>query len=435
MKKLIKKFIPKELLLVYHYLLALLATVYYGFPAKKMIVIGVTGTKGKTSAINFIWSCLSAGGDKVGIISTANIRIGEKEFLNKYHMTMPGRFAIQGLMSQMVKEGCKYCLVETTSEGLKQYRHVGVYYNVALFTNLYPEHLQSHEGSFEKYKEMKGRMFESLYTTKKVIDGKEVEKTIIVNNDDENSDYFYSFKADKKLTFGIKNKADVMATNIKETKEGVDFTLGDKDFKLSILGKFNVYNALPAIEIARLFGINDEDISKGLMNLKTIPGRMEKIEEGQNFTVVVDYAHEKQSFTNVLETANNMREAGAKIIITLGAEGGGRDKAKRPIMGELAAKMADYIVVMSVDPYDDDPKEILEDIAISAEKNGKIRGENLFVIEDRREGINKALSLAKENDIVLVTGKGAEQSMIIGGKKSYWDDRLVVREELKKIIK
>ena len=226
-----------------------------------------------------------------------------------------------------------------------------------------------------------------------------------------------------------------MATNIKETKEGVDFTLGDKDFKLSILGKFNVYNALPAIEIARLFGINDEDISKGLMNLKTIPGRMEKIEEGQNFTVVVDYAHEKQSFTNVLETANNMREAGAKIIITLGAEGGGRDKAKRPIMGELAAKMADYIVVMSVDPYDDDPKEILEDIAISAEKNGKIRGENLFVIEDRREGINKALSLAKENDIVLVTGKGAEQSMIIGGKKSYWDDRLVVREELKKIIK
>jgi len=179
MKKLIKKFIPKELLLVYHYLLALLATVYYGFPAKKMIVIGVTGTKGKTSAINFIWSCLSAGGDKVGIISTANIRIGEKEFLNKYHMTMPGRFAIQGLMSQMVKEGCKYCLVETTSEGLKQYRHVGVYYNVALFTNLYPEHLQSHEGSFEKYKEMYPYVLENFETAKKYIFPEEFIKNFL----------------------------------------------------------------------------------------------------------------------------------------------------------------------------------------------------------------------------------------------------------------
>ena len=158
---------------------------------------------------------------------------------------------------------------------------------------------------------------------------------------------------------------------------------------------------------------------------------MEKIDEGQNFTVLVDYAHERESITNVLQTANNMKILGTKTIILLGAEGGGRDKAKRPIMGELAAKMADYVIVSNVDPYEDDPKQILEDIAISCEKFGKIRGQNLFVIEDRKQGIKKSLELAKINDVVLITGKGAEQSIVIGGKRSAWDDRKIVREELK----
>ncbi len=143
-EKTFKKLLPKGLVLLYHYLVAISATLYCGFPSKKMIVIGVTGTKGKTSTINFIWACLTAGGYKTGIISTANIRIGGKEFLNKYHMTMPGRFTIQKLMAQMVKDGCKFCIVETTSEGIKQYRHIGVYYDIAIFTNLSPEHLESH---------------------------------------------------------------------------------------------------------------------------------------------------------------------------------------------------------------------------------------------------------------------------------------------------
>ena len=434
MKKLLKKLLPEKFVLLYHYLVAVFATLYYGFPSKKMIVIGVTGTKGKTSTINFIWSCLMAGGYKTGIISTANIRIGEKEFLNKYHMTMPGRFTIQKLMAQMVKNGCKFCIVETTSEGIKQYRHVGVYYDIAVFTNLSPEHLESHGGSFEKYKQMKAKMFAALSSHKKVIDGKRIEKIIIANKDSEHADYFLNFKSDKKITFAINNKADYVANNIQETNTGVSFEVGKVIFKIGILGKFNVYNALPAIIICRLFDISDDLIAKGLLNLQIIPGRMEKIDQGQNFTVLVDYAHEKESITNILKTANNMKKAGAKVIILLGAEGGGRDKAKRPIMGELAAKMADFVIVSNVDPYDDDPKQILEDIAIASEKFGKIRNQNLFVIEDRRLGIRKSLSLAKTNDIVLITGKGAEQSIIIGGKKFTWDDREVAKEELKQIL-
>ena len=430
MKKFLRKLLPEKLVLVYHYFMALFATLYYGFPSKRMIVIGVTGTKGKTSTINFMWSCLTAGGYKTGIISTANIRIGEKEFLNKYHMTMPGRFTIQKLMAHMVKNGCKFCIVETTSEGIKQYRHIGVYYDIAVFTNLSPEHLDAHGGSLETYKQMKAKMFAVLSSHKKIIAGKEITKIILANKDSKYADYFLNVKADKKITFAINNTADYVADNIQETNAGVSFEVDKVVFKIGILGRFNVYNALPAIIISCLAGVSNHLIARGLLELETIPGRMEKIDEGQNFTVLVDYAHERESITNILQTANGMKKTGAKVIILLGAEGGGRDKAKRPIMGELSATMADYAIVSNVDPYEDDPKQILEDIAVSAEKFGKMRDQNLFVIEDRRLGIRKALSLAKANDIVLITGKGAEQSIVIGGKRLAWDDRKIVREEL-----
>lgn len=434
MKRLLKKFLPNWSIALYHLLLAKFAALYYGFPSRRMVVIGVTGTKGKTSTINFIWSCLTAGGHKTGIISTANIRIGEKEFLNSYHMTMPGRFVVQKLMAQMVKEGCTYCLVETTSEGIKQYRHVGVQYDMGIFTNLSPEHLQSHGGSFEKYKQAKEQMFKTLARHAKMLGGKRIEKVIIANNDSEHATDFLRHRADKKITFGVSNKADYEARNIQETDKGVRFTVTDVDFTISILGKFNAYNALPAIIVSRLVGVSDENIAKGLENLSIIPGRMEIIREGQGFTVIVDYAHEKESMTNVLHTASALKTEGARTIVLLGAEGGGRDKAKRPIMGELSAELADYVVVSNVDPYDDDPKEILEDIATSAEKFGKVRGQNLFVIEDRTLGIRKALTLAKDGDVVLITGKGAEQSMVVGGKNVPWDDRRVVRAELQKLL-
>ncbi len=434
-KSKIKKLIPERLISFYHFCLAALAAFYYGFPSKKMIVIGVTGTKGKTSAVNFIWSVLNAAGFKTGLIGTANIRIGDIEMLNKYHMTMPGRFILQGLLKKMVRAGCRYCVVETTSEGIKQWRHFGIFYDIAIFTNLSPEHLSSHGNSFEKYKAAKGEMFAALAKNdRKIINGKKIEKIIIANFDNSHKDYYLSFWADKKITYGI-NGGDFIAEQIKNTPDGLEFFIGVDKYDINILGNFNVYNALPAIIIGSLVGISNSKIQEGLKNLKIIPGRMEKINEGQNFLVFVDYAHEKEGMSAVLDTVRDIAGGNGKVIVLLGAEGGGRDKAKRPVLGEIAAKKADFMVISNVDPYEDDPKEICEDIARAAEKFGKIMGENLFVIEDRREGIKKTLSLVDKNDVVLITGKGAEQSIIIGGKRYPWDDRIIVREEINKLLK
>ncbi len=418
----------------YHFCVAALAAFWYGFPSKKMIVIGITGTKGKTSAANFIWSVLNAADFKTGLIGTANIRIGDIEMLNKYHMTMPGRFILQKLLKRMAGAGCKYCVVETTSEGIKQWRHFGIFYDIAVFTNLSPEHLPSHGNSFEKYKGAKGEMFAAVAKKGcKIIDGKKIEKIIIANRDNPHAGYYLGFWADKKITFGVEG-GDFTAKNIHNTLEGLEFSVNDVSFKINILGKFNVYNALPAIAIGSVFGVPNERIREGLKSLKNIPGRMEKINEGQSFLVFVDYAHEKEGMTAVLETAREVvSENNGKVIMLSGAEGGGRDKAKRPVLGEIAGKYADFIIVSNVDPYEDDPKEICEDIAVAAEKFGKTRGKDLFVIEDRREGIGKAISLASKNDIVLITGKGSEQSIVIGGKRYPWDDRVIVREELNKL--
>jgi len=449
LKSKIKKLMPEQLVSFYHFCLAVLATFYYGFPSKKMVVIGITGTKGKTSAANFIWSVLTAGGYKAGLIGTINIRIGEIEMINKYHMTMPGRFILQKTLKQMLDAGCEYCIVETTSEGIKQWRHYGIFYDLAVFTNLSPEHLQSHGGSFERYKAAKGKIFAALTeNSHKIIKGKKIEKIIIANGDNPHADYYLSFQADKKITYGVEDVSafsakladsagkDFSAREIKNTPNGLEFSVKSDRYQINILGRFNVYNALPAIIIGSMLGIGFDKIKEGLKNLKIIPGRMEKIDEGQNFLIFVDYAHEKESMNAALSAAEDLLDKNkGKIIVLLGAQGGGRDRAKRPALGEISAKKADFVIVSNDDSYEDDPKEIAEDIARAAEKFGKTREKNLFVIEDRRKGISKALSLANKNDVVLITGKGAEQSIITGGKHYPWDDRIVVREELNKWLK
>ncbi len=432
MKKLLRKLIPENALLQYHRAMAWVAALVYGFPAKKLIVIGVTGTKGKTTTANFVWSVLMAGEIKTGIITTANIRIGNQEVMNKYHMTMPGRFVIQKQLRRMVQEGCWVAIVETTSEGLKQYRHTGVYYDIGVFTNLTPEHLRSHHNNFDEYREMKGRMFAAISAHKKCIGGEEVEKVIVANADSEHAAYYLGFKADKKITYSLDANSDLQGSALNETKDGVDFTAGSFTYHINILGGFNVINALPAIAIAKHLGVKEELIAQGLQNMKLIPGRMEVIDEGQDYKVIVDYAHEKESMSRVLAAGRGIAGVTGKVIVLLGAEGGGRDKNKRAHMGELVGKLADYVVVSNVDPYEDDPTEIVEDIARVAEANGKTRAQDLFVIEDRRAGIAKALSLASAGDVVLITGKGAEQSIVIGGISAPWDDRNVVREELQK---
>ncbi len=443
------------MLSAYHYCMARLAAMWYGFPSRRMVVIGVTGTKGKTTAANFIWAVLEAAGKPAGLLSTAVIRIHDRQMLNPYHMTMPAPFTLQRFLREMADEGCTYCVVETTSEGLAQWRHAGIWYDFAVLTNLSPEHIDSH-GSFEAYRAAKGKLFASLMKhPQKRVEGEEVPRIALLNNDSEHRDFFLRFPVEHVATFGLGRGpsprwdsgeagqsgllprgggADYVAEDIAPGLRGVTFRVKGTHYALHMLGEFNVRNALPAIAIGEMLGISPATIAQGLASLHTIPGRMETIDEEQSFGVIVDYAHEGVSMEAALTTARRLVKKGKRVIVLLGAEGGGRDKAKRPLMGECAGRLADYVVVTNVDPYDDDPGEIIEDIVEAAEAAGKVRGKNVFAIEDRREGIRKALSLAEKGDMVCITGKGAEQSIIIKGECALWDDRLVVREELRRLL-
>ncbi|HUX35700.1 MAG TPA: UDP-N-acetylmuramyl-tripeptide synthetase [Candidatus Paceibacterota bacterium] len=436
MKKIIKSLAPHFLISFYHWFLAYLGAFVYGFPSKKMVVIGVMGTRGKTSTANFIWSILNAAGEKAGLTGTANIRVGAEEQLNIYHMTMPGRFFLQRFLKKMADAGCKYAIIETPSEGVEQFRHKGIFYDVAVLTTLYPEYLAVHNWDFERCKKMHLKVFEELNgQPRKIVDGKKIPKIIVVDSDNDDKDLFLKPPADKKITYGLKAGSDLTATSVKAENGIISFEVNGEKYELGTKGSFNVSNALGAIAVGSALGIDKEYIKKGLKDLSLVPGRMEKIDEGQNFDVFVDYAHDGPSMAAALKAVEEIKKPGAKTTVILGAEGGGRDKKKRPVMGKLAGEKSDYVVVTDTDPYDDDPMEIINDIAAAAEAAGKSRNKNLFAIPERREGIRKALNLAEAGDIVLITGKGAEQSMIIGGKTSKWDDRDVVRQELKKILK
>lgn len=430
----IKKKIPDFIKMPGHFLRSNIAAFTYDFPAKKMIIVGVTGTKGKTSTANFVWSVLHAGGYKTGLISTAIFRFGTDEEINPYHMTMPDAFIIQKNLKRMREKGIEIVVIEMTSEGMKQYRHAGIPIDIAIFTNLTPEHLPSHKNNFEVYKKAKAKLFESLSKKPKKLRNAIVPRSIIANKDSEHADYYLQFAADKKLTYGIKN-GDIRATEITSEEVGVSFKALDEKFKISIFGGFNVYNALPAMIVGTILHIPNEDIKKGLASLAVIPGRMEEINEGQDFTLFVDYAHEPVSMNAVLSAAEEMKKEHSKIIILFGAEGGGRDTRKRLPMAELSAQRADYVIVTDVDSYDDDPQKIIDDVAGMVELSGKTRNKNLFAILSRKEAIEKALSLAQKGDIVLITGKGAEQAMITNHGAIPWNEREIVRTLLKDKIK
>ena len=435
-KKVVQPIIPKSLINFFHYTESIAAAQKYKKPSEKMIVIGIVGSKGKTTTANMLWSILSADGHKVGLIGTANIRYGNREEMNPYHMTMPGAFVMQKILAKMANMKCKYVIMEVPSEGQTQYRHVGINFDVLLFTNVTKELMAAHDFSMETLHKHNKRVFKRLtHSKRKTIDLARTPKMIIANIDNKHAKDYLIFQADKKLTFGTKADADYKLENIEDTKNGISFDINGANYKAKILGKINAINAAGAIATASALGANKKAINAGLSKLPTIPGRMEVIEGKQPFTVVVDYAHEQASMNALMESAKDMKPKGAKVITLLGAEGGGRDSAKRPEMGEICAKGSDIIILSNVDPYEDDPMDIINDIKKGALKAGAKEGKSMFIIPDRREGIRKALELAKKDDLVLITGKGAEQSIVIGGKSSPWDDRKVVKEELNAIYK
>jgi UDP-N-acetylmuramoyl-L-alanyl-D-glutamate--2,6-diaminopimelate ligase len=400
MKEFLKKFLPSFALSFYHFILAFLGALIYGFPSKKLILIGVTGTNGKTTTTEMIASIFEKAGKKIALLNSIRFKIGEKEEINKLRMTMPGRFFIQRFLKTAAKEGCEFAILEVTSEGIKQHRHRFLDFKVAVFTNLAPEHIEAH-GSFEKYREAKGKFFQAT---------KEIH---VINVEDKNSDYFLKFPAKRKITYGLKT-GDI---NLKNTK-----------IKLKIPGEFNLYNALAAISVAISQGIDKDFAIKVLEEFKGVPGRMEEV-ISKPFKVIVDYAFTPNALEKVYQTlrTSNFQLPNSKLICVLGACGGGRDKWKRPVLGELAANYCDEVIVTNEDPYDEDPWQIIEQVASGTK--GKARK-----ILDRREAIKAALKLAKEGDIVVITGKGCEPSICVaGGRKIPWDDRKVVKEEFQKI--
>ena len=433
MKRVLKKILPARLLFAWHRGKASLAAFLNGYPSDRMIIVGVTGTKGKSSAANFIWAGFMGAGVETALLATANIRIGKEESLNHYHMTMPSPFVIQRFLRRAFAAGCTAAVIETTSEGILQRRHKGINYDILVFTNLTPEHIRSH-GSFENYRRAKQTIFRELTGgRRKYISGRSIPKAVVANMDSPEAKHFLEFPADKKLTYAVQNeKADIVGRDVREDAEGTSFAAMGEPVRLKLLGSFNASNALPAFAAGAVLGLPAREVRRGVEGLAIIPGRMEVLARSP-YMVIVDYAHEKESMTALLTTAKKLAGRG-RVIVLLGAEGGGRDHAKRPIMGEVVARLADYVVVSNVDPYEENPASIIRDIAESAAERGKAEGATLFSIQDRREGIRKALRLARPGDIVLITGKGAEQSMIIGRRRIPWDDRIVVREELAKMV-
>lgn len=441
-KRLLRKILPPAALQTYHLALAHLAAFRYGFPSRDMIVVGVTGTNGKSSTTSFLGQLLVAAGKHVGWTSTASFFVDGSEEVNATKMTMLGRFRTQAYLRRMKDAGCTYAIVETSSQGLSQYRHVGINYDVAVFTNLTPEHIEAH-GGFEAYKKAKGVLFtHTRRGVHKILQGRCIRKIAVVHADDPHAPYFLGFGLEYQYAFGRNPKAleeasrighttPLLVTDVVLTAQGSTFSVDGHPFSVSCPGDFQVQNIVTAIVTARALGIEWEVLQKGAKGLVAVPGRLESIREGQPFAVFVDYAYEPAALEAVMKAIALFPHK--RLIQVTGSAGGGRDVVRRDQIGRLVGKGADLMIITNEDPYDDPPEQIVSDVAKGAYAVGKKEGETVFSILDRREAIRKALELAMPGDVVLVAGKGSEPVMAVeGGKLIPWDDREVVREELRR---
>ena len=405
----VKKFIPKSVFEffqpTYHRLLAWGGAMRYGFPSQNMKLIGVTGTKGKSTMVYMITKILEESGAKVAAIGSLGFKIKDKEWPNTLKQTMPGRFRLQKFLSEAKRASCDFVVLEVTSEGIKQYRHLGIKFDTAVFVNIHREHLENH-GSFENYIIAKQKLFEA---TKHVH---------VLNADETRIADFDKFPAEKKITFGI-NHGDIRASDVLATESESEFKVNGQAVHMKIGGVFNILNALGAWAVASVYSTEPAIIAKALSEISNIPGRLEFIQK-KPFAVVVDYAHTPDSLETVYKT---LKPANGRLIVVLGSCGGGRDKWKRPEFGMIADIFADEIILTDEDPYEEDPQKIIIDI-----QQGIKRIDHVEVIMDRKEAIGRAIEIAREGDVVVITGKGSEVSMAIAGnQKIPWSDRDIAR--------
>lgn len=424
------------LISAYHYVLAFLAAIRYGFPSRSMVVIGVTGTKGKTTVCNLVAELLTLAGKEVCMATTVNFRIKDRLWENTTRQTMLGRTALQRFLARAEQEGCTYAIVETSSEGILQHRERFINYRTAAITNLFPEHLDRH-GGLENYKAAKLKLFKQV--------ARRADGVGVYNLSDAHAEYFlaapvktkFGFRVDESSPPTLRGEASGVkevftAENIRLSDNRTEFTVADKNFTTSLIGKFNTANVLCAITIARAEGISWEKIVEAVPRLSPIRGRMEILDQGQPFRVVIDYAYDPNGLLAALEAARVFRPG--RVIVLTGIAAGHRDRWQREAMGEVADRGADLIVITTDDPYEEDPAKIVDQVASGALKNPKRKlGENIFKVVDRKQAIEKALSLASPGDLVLLAGKGGETAMKVGGKKVGWDEAAAAKEALQKM--
>lgn len=431
------KAILKKLKFLYHLIFNYTINILIGRPSESLIVIGITGTKGKTSTVYTLYQTLVKLGLKVGLTSSVYSSNGIELSKNKIRNSMPGRGQIHILMREAKNNGATVFIVEVTSEGLAQNRHRGIHFDSVIITNLYPEHLEAH-GGFENYKKAKGLLFQSFEKSQsKTINSKIIEPLSWVNQDDEHKEYYRNLTTKQVSSTGKSSQSNLQMLSINSDQNGLDFNYQDnntgENYKVTtpVLGEFMGYNLLFVIGIAKWLGYDYKSINKVLNNLNDIPGRMNKV--ATNPTIFVDYAHIPEALEKVYQTINtSFKSKNSKTIAILGSCGGGRDTWKRSPMGKVAGQMNDYIIITDEDPYDENPQAIIDEVFSGVLKAGKIENQNAWRITSRREAFQKAIDLAQKEDIIIITGKGSEASIMRGNRfKENWNDT----EEILKLLK
>ncbi|MDO9464470.1 MAG: UDP-N-acetylmuramoyl-L-alanyl-D-glutamate--2,6-diaminopimelate ligase [bacterium] len=402
-------------------ILPVIADTFYNYPSNRMSIIGVTGTNGKTTTTYFIDQIFRKAGHKTGIIGTINYQIGDR--IIPAVNTTPDPIQLRALLNQMLEVNTEIAVMEVSSHAIAQRRIAGIEFDTCIFTNLTPEHLDYHE-TFGKYQDTKLQLFEQMGKSSK----KNTAKKAIINIDDPVSRRFFDVCQVDIITYGLNTNASVYATDIRSTLNGSCFKLriGSEsiEVKINLTGKYNIYNALAATSAALAFGLSLDEIKSGLESLKSVPGRFEKITTDAGFCIIVDYAHTPDGMKQVLSTA---RDLTPNRIITVFGCGGDRDRLKRPQMGRISSELSDYTIITSDNPRTEDPMKIIEEIIQGIKDTSSSA---LEIIPDRKSAIRRAIELAKENDLVMILGKGHETYQVLKDTVVPFDDRQVAKKYL-----